>query len=838
MSRIRGIEAKVKKEISHSAKNKNGPDTACEKDDVEKDQVKELLAKIPVLAKTFEIHRKIGEGTFSSVYLGSMRQEASVADGDKRWFAVKHLVPTTHPTRVAHELRCLRDIGGKHNVIGVELCLRNLDHVVFIMPYIPHKKFSEYVRDMDANELRQYMRALLTALRHVHTFGVIHRDVKPSNFLYDRERRRYALVDFGLAQHMAGPAQPPPAHQPLKRTRDEDSLLPGAKRMALDLCVRRAARSPATAPAPAPAPAPPRVCACSGAGGVCGECAVWAPPRANRAGTQGFRPPEVFFKYPHQSTAVDMWAAGVILASVLSGRYPFFRATDDLTALAEITELLGTAALQRTAQALDDLTALAEITELLGTAALQRTAQALDDLTALAEITELLGTAALQRTAQALDDLTALAEITELLGTAALQRTAQALDDLTALAEITELLGTAALQRTAQALDDLTALAEITELLGTAALQRTAQALDDLTALAEITELLGTAALQRTAQALDDLTALAEITELLGTAALQRTAQALDDLTALAEITELLGTAALQRTAQALDDLTALAEITELLGTAALQRTAQALDDLTALAEITELLGTAALQRTAQALDDLTALAEITELLGTAALQRTAQALDDLTALAEITELLGTAALQRTAQALDDLTALAEITELLGTAALQRTAQALDMDTWAAGVILASVLSGRYPFFRATDDLTALAEITELLGTAALQRTAQALGCRLVTSTRRHGLCLRKLSAHLRGARGAGAGPGPGPGPVARDAPACAKCGLRSPSCVCLDDTPAYTHDPLRSSCGFPDAAFALAARLLEPDPRARITAAEALRHPFLAQPL
>lgn len=27
-------------------------------------------------------------------------------------------------------------------MIGVELCLRHLDTIVFIMPYIPHKKFS------------------------------------------------------------------------------------------------------------------------------------------------------------------------------------------------------------------------------------------------------------------------------------------------------------------------------------------------------------------------------------------------------------------------------------------------------------------------------------------------------------------------------------------------------------------------------------------------------------------------------------------------------------------------------------------------------------------------
>ena len=64
---------------------------------------------------------------------------------------------------------------------------------------------------------------------------------------------------------------------------------------------------------------------------------------APRAGTPGFRAPEVLLKCPHQTTAVDIWSAGVILLCLLSGRYPFFRASDDLSALAQIISLMGSA---------------------------------------------------------------------------------------------------------------------------------------------------------------------------------------------------------------------------------------------------------------------------------------------------------------------------------------------------------------------------------------------------------------------------------------------------------------------------------------------------------------
>lgn len=51
---------------------------------------------------------------------------------------------------------------------------------------------------MDIGEIREYMRNLLIALMHVHNNEIIHRDVKPNNFLYDRNRKKYFSLVIDL----------------------------------------------------------------------------------------------------------------------------------------------------------------------------------------------------------------------------------------------------------------------------------------------------------------------------------------------------------------------------------------------------------------------------------------------------------------------------------------------------------------------------------------------------------------------------------------------------------------------------------------------------------------
>ncbi|XP_076478567.1 cell division cycle 7-related protein kinase isoform X2 [Bombus vancouverensis nearcticus] len=275
----------------------------------------------------------VGEGTFSSVYLATLK----LSDGSKK-FALKHLVPTRHPEKIERELQCMQQIGGKDYVVGLELCLRNFETVIFVMPYMRHDKFSEYVQDMTVKETKDYMIALLTALRRVHKFNIIHRDVKPSNFLYDRCNKRYLLVDFGLAQEYIAEKKSNNLKllnsetQVVKRKRtDENSLN-------LSLDRRRKGTE--------------EKCYCFGKAKVCSLCISRPEQTAPRAGTPGFRAPEVLLKHPSQTPAIDIWASGVMMLCILSGTQPFFLSPDDCTALAEITTIFGSNKMQQCARKL------------------------------------------------------------------------------------------------------------------------------------------------------------------------------------------------------------------------------------------------------------------------------------------------------------------------------------------------------------------------------------------------------------------------------------------------------------------------------------------------------
>lgn len=82
--------------------------------------------------------------------------------------------------------------------------IRHEDQVIAVMPFLRHQDFRYYYRTATLPMIRSYMYSLFEALRATHKELIIHRDVKPANFLYDTTTGVGVLCDYGLAQAVGG----------------------------------------------------------------------------------------------------------------------------------------------------------------------------------------------------------------------------------------------------------------------------------------------------------------------------------------------------------------------------------------------------------------------------------------------------------------------------------------------------------------------------------------------------------------------------------------------------------------------------------------------------------
>ena len=239
-----------------------------------------------------------------------------------RYVAIKKIYVTSSPLRILNELDLLHDLKESDAVCPLITAFRHQDQVVAILPYFQHHDFREYYRDFTVGEMRQYFKSLFTALMAVHEKGILHRDIKPTNFLYNPAHARGVLVDFGLAEREGTDWQECPCNWSgnYRKEHLENSTY---AQMLAEYESGTAITYPRNDTRPS--------------------------KRANRAGTRGFRAPEVLLKCTMQTCAIDMWSSGVILLTLLARRFPFFHSADDIDALLELTNILGTRRMKETA---------------------------------------------------------------------------------------------------------------------------------------------------------------------------------------------------------------------------------------------------------------------------------------------------------------------------------------------------------------------------------------------------------------------------------------------------------------------------------------------------------
>lgn len=154
----------------------------------------------------------IGKGSFGFVYchrgreIGSGKTAGSPPVSE---VAAKVLsVDKVNIKLLKAEVKCMAQVPAHPNIVS--LCgvfsQRESNPVhpaswILVMEYCPHNDLLRFLKAGGiCSEIDTFyiVRGVFAALLHLHTYGVIHRDVKPENILL-RDRGEIALCDFGIA---------------------------------------------------------------------------------------------------------------------------------------------------------------------------------------------------------------------------------------------------------------------------------------------------------------------------------------------------------------------------------------------------------------------------------------------------------------------------------------------------------------------------------------------------------------------------------------------------------------------------------------------------------------
>ena len=154
-----------------------------------------------VFEKEFEIIKKLGDGSYSTVW-EAIHRETGIH------FAIKR------------EDKIFRDLGNCRNILREVKILRQLDYEGIIRLVDLHtingpnydslllvldlhssdlKKLITSVKEISEENTKKIMYELLQTVSYLHGHGILHRDIKPANILLTKELRPI-ICDFGLSR--------------------------------------------------------------------------------------------------------------------------------------------------------------------------------------------------------------------------------------------------------------------------------------------------------------------------------------------------------------------------------------------------------------------------------------------------------------------------------------------------------------------------------------------------------------------------------------------------------------------------------------------------------------
>lgn len=161
------------------------------------------LTRTGVKLSDFEVRGTLGTGTFGKVFLV---RHSNSRSGTQNFYAMKVLRKTdiVRLRQVEHVNAERYILSRVHHPFVVDLFATFQDslNVYMLMSYVPGGELFTHLRRAQRftpDVTRFYLSTIILALKYLHSFNIVYRDLKPENLLLD-SKGYLRLTDFGFAK--------------------------------------------------------------------------------------------------------------------------------------------------------------------------------------------------------------------------------------------------------------------------------------------------------------------------------------------------------------------------------------------------------------------------------------------------------------------------------------------------------------------------------------------------------------------------------------------------------------------------------------------------------------